>query len=24
MADHHTYFVGHDAVWVLDAKEPAN
>ncbi|WP_379544673.1 hypothetical protein [Psychrobacter sp. R86515] len=24
VADHHTYFVGHDAVWVLDAKEPAN
>ena len=24
VVDHHTYFVGHDAVWVLDAKEPAN
>ena len=24
VANHHTYFVGHDAVWVLDAKEPAN
>lgn len=24
VADYHTYFVGHDAVWVLDAKEPAN
>ncbi|MDN3454145.1 MULTISPECIES: hypothetical protein [unclassified Psychrobacter] len=24
VADHHTYFVGHDAVWVLDAKEPAS
>lgn len=24
VADHHTYFVGHDAVWVLDAKEPDN
>ena len=24
VADHHTYFVGHDAVWVLDVKEPAN
>jgi len=24
VADHHTYFVGHDVLWVLDAKEPAN
>ena len=24
VADHHTYFVGHDAVWVLDDKELAN
>lgn len=24
VADHHTYFVGHDAVWMLDAKESAN
>ena len=24
VADHHTYFVEHDAVWVLDSKEPAN
>ena len=24
VADHHTYFVGHDVVWVLDAKESAN
>jgi hypothetical protein len=24
VVDHHTYFVGHDAVWVLEAKESAN